>query len=121
MQTPTDRGRGIGSLKCKMRTSAREGEVGLDNCRHLRTEGRGVGKRVIFVDNPLRGSVSGHGSILGFGSLEKVKNHCSRSSHCSSHHFSLALSVVFLSLLFSILKKNSGDDTLNPVLYASVC
>ena len=38
-------------------------------------EGRGVGKRVIFVDNPLRGSVSGHGSILGFGSLEKVKNH----------------------------------------------
>jgi len=40
-------------------------------------EGRGVGKRVIFVDNPLRGSVSGYGSILGFGSLEKVKNHCS--------------------------------------------
>jgi len=43
-------------------------------------EGRGVGKRVIFVDNPLRGSVSGHGSILGFGSLEKVKNHCPKWS-----------------------------------------
>jgi len=38
-------------------------------------EDRGVGKWVIFVDNPLRGSVSDHGSILGFGSLEKVKNH----------------------------------------------
>ena len=47
--------------------------MGLDKCRHLR--GTGVGKRVIFVDKPLRGSVSGHGSILEFGSLEKVKNH----------------------------------------------
>jgi len=53
----------------------KEGRVGLDKCRRLRTEGRGVGKWVIFVDKPLRGSVSGHGSILGFGSLEKVKNH----------------------------------------------
>ena len=30
------------------------------------------------MDDPLRGSVSAHGSILGFGSLEKVKNHCFR-------------------------------------------
>ena len=33
------------------------------------------------MDDPLRGSVhvSGHGSILGFGALEKVKNHCLNS------------------------------------------
>ena len=35
MQTSTDR-EGIGSVECKRRTSAREGEVGLDKCRHLR-------------------------------------------------------------------------------------
>ena len=27
------------------------------------------------MGDPMRGSVSGHGSILGFGALEKVKNH----------------------------------------------
>ena len=30
------------------------------------------------MDDLMRGSVSGHGSILGFGALEKVKNHCHR-------------------------------------------
>src|SRR6218665_3724757 len=35
--------------------------------------------RTSFMDDPFRGSVSGHRSILGFGSLDKVKNHCSRA------------------------------------------
>jgi len=36
------------------------------------------------MDDPLRGSVSAHGSILGFGSLEKVKNHCSKCNHSAT-------------------------------------
>jgi len=32
----------------------------------------------ILYERPFRGSVSGHRSVLGFGSLDKVKNHCNR-------------------------------------------